>query len=276
MKRIKNKIIKKASILLDAFYEENGQEKPVLIFSHGFKGYKDWGAWNLMAEAFAKAGFVFVKFNFSHNGGTLEDPIDFPDLEKFGENTFSQEAADLEEVITFLLAGEILPLSEINTEKIHLLAHSRGGVASVVTAAKDRRVKKIATLSSVAYSGERLSGFDKKEWKSKGVVYITNGRTKQQMPLNYTLYQDWLDNKEALNLVNRSKDLLCPFLVIQAGKDETVSVEEGKLLADSPQGKYVEVAGANHTFGAKHPWESKELPIHLAEAIKLLLEFYRS
>ena len=27
-------------------------------FAHGYKGYKDWGAWNLMAEKFAKNGFI--------------------------------------------------------------------------------------------------------------------------------------------------------------------------------------------------------------------------
>ena len=56
---------------------------PLIIFCHGYKGFKDWGAWNLMAEAFAKIGFCFIKFNFSHNGGTIEQPIDFPDLEAF-------------------------------------------------------------------------------------------------------------------------------------------------------------------------------------------------
>ena len=40
----------------------------IVIFIHGFMGFKDWGAWHLMAKVFAKAGFFFVKFNFSHNG----------------------------------------------------------------------------------------------------------------------------------------------------------------------------------------------------------------
>ena len=71
----------KKPILLDLYFEKNKQPKPIIIFCHGFKGYKDWGAWNLVAEAFSKAGFLFLKFNFSHNGGTLEQPIDFPDLD---------------------------------------------------------------------------------------------------------------------------------------------------------------------------------------------------
>ena len=43
--------------LADAFYPETSGKLPLIIFCHGYKGYKDWGAWNLMAEDFAKAGF---------------------------------------------------------------------------------------------------------------------------------------------------------------------------------------------------------------------------
>ena len=38
---------------------------------------------------------MFVKFNFSHNGTTLESPSDFKDLESFGNNNFSKELYDL-------------------------------------------------------------------------------------------------------------------------------------------------------------------------------------
>ena len=83
-------------IITDVFYTENNTPKPVVIFCHGYKGFKDWGAWDLMAKAFAEAGFFFVKFNFSHNGGTAEQPIDFPDLEAFGNNNYTKEASKYE------------------------------------------------------------------------------------------------------------------------------------------------------------------------------------
>jgi len=74
----------KKPILTDIFYNKTGKPKPIVIFAHGYKGFKDWGCWNLIAEQFAKQNFFFIKFNFSHNGGTIEQPIDFPDLEAFG------------------------------------------------------------------------------------------------------------------------------------------------------------------------------------------------
>jgi len=74
MKKINNIILNGAAnrpFALDVIFTENGKQKPVVIFAHGFKGFKDWGHWEAIGEAFATAGFVFVKFNFSHNGVTM-------------------------------------------------------------------------------------------------------------------------------------------------------------------------------------------------------------
>ena len=60
-------------IVTDVFYLKDHVKKPIVLFCHGYKGFKDWGAWNLAAETFANNNLFFVKFNFSHNGGTLEN-----------------------------------------------------------------------------------------------------------------------------------------------------------------------------------------------------------
>ena len=78
-------------ILIDATFKANNFQKAVVVFCHGFKGFKDWCHFNLISDAFALAGYAVLKFNFSHNGGTLEQPIDFPDLEAFANNNFSIE-----------------------------------------------------------------------------------------------------------------------------------------------------------------------------------------
>lgn len=90
----------------------------------GYKGFKDWGCWHLTAEAFAKASFCFVKFNFSHNGGTIEEPIDFPDLEAFGNNNFTKELDDLESVIDWVTNSDFKNITSISTNDITLIGHS--------------------------------------------------------------------------------------------------------------------------------------------------------
>ena len=49
-------------ILLDISYLENQSPKSIVIFSHGFKGFKDWGPFNQMANSFAESNFFFIKF----------------------------------------------------------------------------------------------------------------------------------------------------------------------------------------------------------------------
>ena len=95
MEIVKNIVLKKGGIkpiLVDFFYKKRSKKMPIVIFCHGYKGFKDWGAWNLVGKAFANKNFFFIKFNFSHNGGTVENPIDFPDLESFGNNNLKSAA----------------------------------------------------------------------------------------------------------------------------------------------------------------------------------------
>ena len=51
-------------LLIDTYVNTDQPHQPLIIFCHGYKGYKDWGAWSLMAERFAEEGYGFVKFNF--------------------------------------------------------------------------------------------------------------------------------------------------------------------------------------------------------------------
>ena len=147
-----NKILhreNKKPIVYDVYYNENQKPKPVVIFCHGYKGFKDWGAWHLVAEAFAKAGFFFIKFNFSHNGGTVDEPIDFPDLEAFAENNYTKELDDLETVIEFFATTKHYML-EADVKNISLIGHSRGGGIALIKAQENDKVKKVITWAGVS------------------------------------------------------------------------------------------------------------------------------
>ena len=126
--------------LADAFYPENETNLPLVIFVHGYKGYKDWGAWDLMAEAFAKNGFYFVKFNFSHNGTTLENPFEFDDLEAFANNNYSKELSDLDVVLNHFIAQK-----EVNSSSVSIIGHSRGGGISIIKSGEDSRISNLIT-----------------------------------------------------------------------------------------------------------------------------------
>ena len=103
--------------LIDVLYPEKVENIPLIIFAHGFKGFKDWGHFPLIARKFAESGFAILKFNFSHNGGTIEQPIDFPDLEAFSKNNYIKEQQDLSLILDWVSKGQNLPISNWNILK---------------------------------------------------------------------------------------------------------------------------------------------------------------
>jgi dipeptidyl aminopeptidase/acylaminoacyl peptidase len=262
------------SILIDSKYLENGTKKPIILFCHGYKGFKDWGAWNLMAENFANSGFFFIKFNFSYNGGTLEEPIDFPDLEAFGYNNYTKELEDLEAVIDWVLLNEAIK-KEADTDNINLLGHSRGGGIVLIKAEEDNRIKKVISLAGVSdYKVRFPQGIALNNWKKDGVYFVENGRTKQQMPHYFQFFTDFIENEERLTINRAVKNLKIPHLIIHGSGDTSVSVEEAKQLHKwNPKSKLKIIDGANHVFGASHPWTSNKIPDSLQKAIDITISF---
>ncbi|WP_298954728.1 alpha/beta fold hydrolase [uncultured Nonlabens sp.] len=271
-----NNIIKgenNRDILLDFEYLESSTPLPVVVFCHGYKGYKDWGAWSLMGSAFAKAGFLFIKFNYSHNGGTVEQPIDFPDLDAFGNNNYSKEVRDTVTVLDWIENSEL----PINSTQINLIGHSRAGGITTIVTAKDSRISKLITLAAVANYAERFpNGKALENWKENGVMYVKNGRTKQEMPLFYQFYEDFVQNEEALTILKQAEKIKQPHLILHGENDTTVLVYDALAIHKaSPNSQLKLIREANHTLGASHPWESSLLPAHLREAIQCMINFLR-
>ncbi|MCA1762444.1 MAG: alpha/beta hydrolase family protein [Cryomorphaceae bacterium] len=245
----------------DLFLSNGGADKPIVVFAHGYKGFKDWGAWHLVGKAFADAGFDFLKFNFSHNGGTVEQPIDFPDLEAFSKNTYSKELEDLEAISDLITeTGIELKGQKRIWKNIALIGHSRGGGIAILHAAKNPAASHLATWASVADFGERFN-FDMEAWKHDGVTYVVNGRTKQNMPHLYSYYEDFLENRDELHIESAAKQIDIPWLIAHGSSDEAVDFNHAERLNKwSKDAKLFETAGIGHTFGAIHPWPKNELP----------------
>ena len=277
MRIIKNIIIEGAHrkpIVTDVFYEETRQPKKVVVFCHGYKGFKDWGAWNLMAETFAKAGFFFIKFNFSYNGGTAETPIDFPDLEAFGNNNYTKELDDLERVLDWASNSSDYK-QEVDIHNISIIGHSRGGGIVLLKAAEDSRVKKVVSLAGVSdYECRFPKESNFQEWAEKGVFYVKNGRTKQEMPHFYQFYEDFNKNKKRLNIQNATRNLNIPQLIIHGNKDTTVSIKEAESLYKwNPKSIFKIIENADHVFNVSHPWKEEVMSKELQGVINICVDF---
>ena len=263
-------------ILTDLFFKESNQLKPILIFCHGYKGFKDWGAWNLMAENFANAGFFFVKFNFSHNGGTAEQPIDFPDLEAFGNNNYSKELDDLGNVIDWVSENSDIK-SEIDLNEIYLIGHSRGAGIVLLKSDEDSRAKKVISLAGVSDYKSRFPKNQKlQEWEEKKVYFVKNGRTHQEMPHFYQFFRDFEKNEKRLNIKKATQNLEIPLLIIHGNNDASVSINEAKNLHKwNSKSTFKIIENSNHVFGTSHPWDKERVSEELSEAIEIAIAFLK-
>ncbi len=264
--------------IIDITWNEQSQSTPLVLFVHGFKGFKDWGTFPIIAKEFAQQGFVFAKMNFSHNGTTPNDPLNFADLEAFGHNTFSKELADIDAVVRLLPT-----FSEISQawdgKTIYLLGHSRGGAIGMIYTGQNNNIQKIATWGAVADLGNRFTPQQLAYWEKEGVIYIHNGRTNQDMPLYHSLVTDYLDNQPRINVEKQVRiihETGRAQLIIHGTADETVSVDDAKLLQEwNPSAVLKIYEGANHTFGSAHPWDNGSLPIDLQQAVNDTVAFLR-
>ena len=267
--------IHKKPILTDLYYQETKSLKPLVIFCHGYKGYKDWGAFDLMSSSFLEAGIALLKFNFSHNGGTPKQPIDFPDLEAFGNNNYMVELDDLESVINWISTTTKFK-NEIDTNNISLIGHSRGGAIAIIKAAEDSRIKKLVTWAAVCDLNRTMfhEGAELNKWKEDGVLYILNGRTKQKMPHYIQFYHNYSKNKERLDVKKAVKQLSIPQLIVHGEGDLAVPVIHAENLHQwNPASELMLLPKANHVLGASQPWLKDKLPEDFSIVLKKTINF---
>ena len=195
----------KRTILFDCYFNPNQRALPLVIFCHGYKGFKDWGSWTLVAEALANENIFFVKFNFSHNGTSLSQPNEFSDLEAFSNNTYSKELEDLNDVINHFKNGACK--NNLDLKNICLIGHSRGGGIVLLNASQRKDISKIITWASVSDYKKRFNEGSEtfNKWRTLGVKYIENKRTGQLLPHTFNFYEDSIKNDKYLHIQNAIK-----------------------------------------------------------------------
>lgn len=264
-------------ILTDVIFKNDGAPKPVVIFCHGYKGFKDWGPWEKMAEQFSEEDFLFVKFNFSHNGTTPGDPLSFIDIEAFGENNYIKELDDLQSLLDWLLHPDFEYGNQLDPSRINLIGHSRGGGIAAIKAAEELRISRLVTFSAVSDFASRFPDPETIEkWKDKGVSYIVNTRTGQQLPHHFQFYINFQENEERLTISRAIKELKIPHLIVHGSNDTSVPISDsGNLFEWSPFPELLLVESADHVYGTSHPWEKEDLPVEFQYVLDRTLAFLK-
>ncbi|HMO18244.1 MAG TPA: alpha/beta hydrolase [Oligoflexia bacterium] len=225
---------------------------PVLVFCHGFKGFKDWGAFPYMYESFASSGMAVIGFNFSRNG-IGENPFEFTELHKFKENTLSLEADDLKLLLASLRGGLLPGVNLMNISRIYLMGHSRGGAAVIRVSAVDPDISGVFTIASISKIPP-VSERTEAAWREAGVHYVENMRTGQQMPMGLEMLDDLIATRD---IIQESCSMVrCPLIIIHGTDDRVVPYSAAHDLASwCSQSRLHLVEGADHTFGVSHPFK---------------------
>jgi predicted alpha/beta-hydrolase family hydrolase len=258
-------------LLYDAFLPHE-TPKGVVVFIHGFKGFKDWGAWHLAAKYFQEQGWAFFKFNFSHNGTSLKNPTEFLEPQKFRKNTYSKERLETLEFLDFLRSGTVF--SSLKKLPIFLIGHSRGAGAAI-NAAQHISVKGVATWAGIS-KFQRWNEAQLLDWQKQGSIAIRNARTGEELPLDYGLITDYQKNRKLLRIKNHMTRMPLPIFIVHGLNDEAVTYKEAlKLKKWGKKSELFLLEQANHVFGSYHPYPEMELPAHLKEIVEKTELFFR-
>ena len=222
-----------------------GEVRPAVVICHGFKGFKDWGFFPRLAERLAVAGYTAASFNFSGSGVLEGDQ--FSELERWKHQRPSTDLRDIGIVMDHLASG--------GAKWFGLIGHSRGGGLAVLQAAQDERVRSLITWAAVDHF-LRWPAEDIARWRREGTIDVVNQRTGQVLPLGRDALDDNDANHERLDVVAAAERVRVPWLIVHGTEDRAVDVSIGRRLHQASAGaELLEVAGADHTFGVKHPWQ---------------------
>jgi dienelactone hydrolase len=239
--------------------------RPAIVICHGFKGFMDWGFFPFLSQALAERGFVAVRFNFSSSGMQPGDVL-VTDLDAFKNTTPSQDLASLRALLGAL--GSDVEPERIDTDRIGLLGHSRGGGISLLACADPASpVRALVTWSAVS-TFERLTSEERAVWRQAGEIPVVNARTGQELALGRRVLDDLEQNARELDLLSASGRRRAPWLLVHGSDDETVPLIEGRALykAAAQPAELLPVVGASHTFGCQHPLAGPNP--HLAAALE--------
>jgi len=233
--------------------------RALILVVHGFKGFKDWGFFPWLAEYLCNSGFAVCRFNMSRSG-IGENPESFDRLDLFAGDTYSIQLADL-------AAASHFAQSKYPSLPIFLLGHSRGGGVAILGAYDVPGLSGVVTWSAIGRA-DRWDAETKRKWHTDGFMDIVNARTQQIMRMSPAILDDYDRNAARLDIEAATARIDVPMLIVHGGRDESVPVEESRVLASrAREANLVIIEEASHTYNAIHPLVHVPVALSLAAVI---------
>ncbi len=255
-------------------FDEHNGKKPVVLFLHGFRAFKDWGFYPYLCQRIAESGGIAVRFSFSLSGVKDSRKMVY-DAEKFSRNTMVRELSDARLMIEKIVSRELFENLGIETNgDIYVAGHSRGGALAILLGSEFEEIKKISAFAAVS-SFDRYSERQKKIWLENGKFEFIIHPSKQKLWINREYLQDIIDEKEKYDIPKAAGKLKVPLQIIHGKQDKMVTIKEAYDIAYKYQDKsyldFVTLEHSSHGFGAAHPFDKTNEG--LEELITRLINF---
>ena len=239
----------------DLRYKRSNFQRPVIIVCHGFTAHKDWGPFPYFGRRFAEFGFASIVFNFSHNG-IGKNPTRFTEFEKFSRNTIGKELEDVRAIVDAIESGG-LGEGNLDSSRIGIVGHSRGGGVAIVSASRDKRIRSVAVWSGVS-TFFRYTQHQQEVWEKQGYIPVTIKSSHTRLRFGIEVLRDLEANKEAYNIPKAVQKLDVPLLLVHGKVDVSVNPKEAQELydvADKSRTEFILLDHVGHMYGAKQPFK---------------------
>jgi len=202
------------------------------ILCPGYLDSKDYSHLVALAAALSKQGYTVVRFEPT---GTWESDGDISDY------TTTQYLEDIKSVLDYMLQQK-------DYKHILLGGHSRGGMVSILYAARDPKVS--AVLGIMPSSPRTSTEKRREEWQKTGFSISSRdlpditGTKEFRVPYSHIL------DKDQYNVFEAVKTVKVPLILLAGELDESVLPEHVREIFDNANEpkKFITIAGIGHDY----------------------------
>lgn len=216
------------------------KKQPAIIFLNGFLDTKEERVKKEIANELMKAGFVTARFDYTYGFGAGSG-----DQAKY---TLSNAVEDTERVL-----DHVSRRGYVNPEKILLIGHCFGGMAAILMAAFDERVKGVIAISTpYSFEETRVTRIESREMsriRLKRYFHLYLDDKEKEVRFDYSFFED--GNKK--DMARAVRNLRQPTLLIHGSNDESIPLEDVQEIADRAPGlkAFNIIEGMSHHPGKK-------------------------
>ncbi len=241
-----------------------GADSPIVLMACGHNGFYHFGMFPTIQSIFAENGISSVAFNYTHSGISGDGDY-FDDLERYKTNCRRLEVEDL----TFMAKQLTENVLFHKSKNLFLFGHSMGGFSATFAAKSIQdsgiELAGIILLNSMRTLDVRTSEI-MEEWKTNGVYFRPNMRTKQELPQGPEFLAETLASDTTWNMQKVMEKLTIPCFVAHAVDDESVPFEHSRTIfswvyKNNSHNAFLPIPRAGHTLNTTHPMkrDSEEL-----------------